>query len=43
MLKRFGKIITNRIPGVFEKDCFLDEEILVKTENCMLPQSDQCF
>ena len=35
MLKRFRKMITNRVPGVFE-DCFSDEEILFKTENRML-------
>ena len=28
MLKRFRKMITNRVPGVFEKDCSSDEEIL---------------
>ena len=43
MLKRCRKMITNRVTGVFEKDCFSDEEILLKTENCMLHQIDQCF
>ena len=43
MLKRCRKMIINRVPGVFEKDCFSDEEILFKTENCMLHQIDQCF
>ena len=43
MLKRCRKMITNRVPGVFEKDCFSDEEILFKTENCMLHQIDQSF
>ena len=28
-------MITNRVPGVFEKDCFSDEKIFFKTENCM--------
>ena len=43
MLKRLRKMITNRVSEVFEKDCFSDEEILFKTENCMLHQSDQWF
>ena len=43
MLKRCRKMITNRVPGVFEKDCFSDEEIVFKTENIMLHQIDQCF
>ena len=34
MLKRFRKMITNRIPGEFEKDCFSDEKILLRTEKC---------
>ena len=41
MLKHCGKMITNRVP--IEKDCFSDEEILFKTEHCMLHQIDQYF
>ena len=36
MLKRCRKMITNRVPRVFEKDCFSNEEILFKTEHYML-------
>ena len=37
MLKRCRKMITNRVPGVLEKDCFSDEEIYcskLKTACC---------
>ena len=37
MLKRFRKMITSRVQGVFEKDCFSDEEILFKTEKHVAP------
>ena len=30
MLKRFRKMITNRVPGVFENECFSDKKILFK-------------
>ena len=42
MLKRCRKMITNRVPGVFEKECFSDEESLFKTEKHAAP-IDQCF
>ena len=33
MLKRFRKMITNRVPGEFEKNCFSDEEIFSKLKS----------